>query len=60
MEAKAVTNAAAVVLSDPQGRPRLRMTVDSLGAPKLELLDENGKITQQLPQLNAYRSAAKV
>jgi hypothetical protein len=42
--------AAILVLSDPAGRPRIRMTVDSLGAPRLDFLDESGKITYQLPQ----------
>ncbi len=40
---------ALVVLSDPQGRPRLRLAVDSLGAPKLQFLDEAGKVTSELP-----------
>jgi hypothetical protein len=36
---------AAVVLSDPNGKPRLRMVVDSLGAARIEFLDETGKVT---------------
>jgi hypothetical protein len=44
------SNAATVVLSDPKGRPRLRLTVDASGTPKVEFLDENGKVTHQLPQ----------
>jgi hypothetical protein len=44
------SNAAMVVLSDPKGRPRLRLMVDSLGTPKVEFLDESGKVTHQLPQ----------
>ena len=43
------SNSALVVLSDPKGRPRLRLTVDSVGTPKLEFLDENGKATHKLP-----------
>jgi hypothetical protein len=43
------SKAAVVVLADPQGRPRLRMSVDSLGAPRLEFLDENGTVTHHLP-----------
>jgi len=42
--------AAMVALSDPQGRPRLRLTVDSLGAARLEFLDENGKVTSSVPK----------
>lgn len=41
--------AAALVLSDPSGRPRLRMTVDSTGAPSLEFLDETGRVVSKLP-----------
>jgi len=41
--------AAVLQLSDPQGRIRLRMTVDSAGAARVEFLDENGKITSSLP-----------
>ena len=37
---------AAVVLSDPSGRPRLRLLVDSLGAARIEFLDETGKVTR--------------
>lgn len=42
--------AAAVTLSDPAGRPRLRMAVDSLGIPRLEFLDEQGSVIMQLPE----------
>jgi hypothetical protein len=41
--------AAVVNLFDPHGRPRLRMTVDSLGTPSLEFLDQNGKVTARYP-----------
>ena len=37
---------AAVVLSDPNGRPRLRMLVDSLGGARIEFLDAAGKVTK--------------
>jgi len=36
---------AAVVLSDPNGKPRLRMVGDSLGAARIEFLDSDDKIT---------------
>jgi hypothetical protein len=39
---------AAVVLSDPMGRARLRMVVDSLGVARIEFLDEAGKVTRTL------------
>jgi hypothetical protein len=41
--------AAVLRLSDPSGRPRLRMTVDSLGVARIEFLDARGKVTQQIP-----------
>src|SRR5262249_2484009 len=41
--------AAALTLSDPQGRPRLLLMVDAQGAAKLEFLDEKGKVTPRLP-----------
>jgi hypothetical protein len=37
---------ASVVLSDPNGKPRLRMLVDSLGAARIEFLDDGGKVTK--------------
>jgi hypothetical protein len=44
-------NKASVVnLSDPSGRPRIRMMVDSLGTPSLEFLDEQGRVVAKLPQ----------
>jgi hypothetical protein len=42
--------ASVVNLSDPQGRPRLRLMVDSLGTPSLEFLDERGQVTARLPE----------
>jgi len=40
--------AAALTLSDPEGRPRLQLMVDAQGAPKLEFLDEKGGVVQRL------------
>jgi len=40
---------AIVMLSDPHGHPRIRMKVDSLGAPTLEFLDSAGNVTYHLP-----------
>ena len=45
-----VTKAALVNLSDRNGKTRIRMMVDSLGAPSLEFLDETGKVTSRLPE----------
>jgi hypothetical protein len=44
-----VSRTAVLRLSDPQGRPRLQLTVDSLGAPSLAFLDEHGTVMQRLP-----------
>jgi hypothetical protein len=44
--------AAALTLSDPQGRPRLLLMVDAQGAAKLEFLDEKGVVVQRLPAAN--------
>lgn len=42
--------AAVVRLSDSKGKPRLKLLVDAAGQPKLEFLDETGKVTFSLPQ----------
>ena len=39
---------ALVSLSDPQGKVRLRLAVDSLGAARIEFLDADGKVTRTL------------
>ena len=44
------SRAAVVNLSDPMGRTRIRMRVDSTGTPSLEFLDENGQVTARLPE----------
>jgi len=41
--------ASALLLSDPQGRPRILLMVDAQGEPKLEFLDEKGAVVQRLP-----------
>lgn len=42
--------ASVVRLSDSKGKPRLKLSVDAAGSPKVEFLDENGKVTYSLPQ----------
>jgi hypothetical protein len=44
------SKAAVVNLSDPMGRPRIRMRVDSSGTPSLEFLDETGRVTARFPE----------
>lgn len=45
-----ISKAAVVNLSDRNGKPRLRLMVDSLGAASLEFLDADGKVTSRLPE----------
>ena len=40
---------AIINLSDPNGKPRLRLKVDSLGVASLEFLDADGQVTSRLP-----------
>ncbi|HEX3552179.1 MAG TPA: hypothetical protein VIA62_03000 [Thermoanaerobaculia bacterium] len=42
-------NAAELLMSDVKGRPRIRMQVAPDGTPKLEFLDEAGKVIYSLP-----------
>lgn len=42
--------AASVSLADAAGKPRLTLTVDASGNPRIEFLDENGKIVERIPQ----------
>lgn len=44
------SKSAVLNLSDPIGRPRMRLRVDSLGSASLEFLDEGGRVTARLPQ----------
>jgi hypothetical protein len=43
------TKAASVKLNDPNGKTRILIAVDSLGAPRLQFLDASGKVTYELP-----------
>src|ERR1043166_2926913 len=42
--------AAVVRLSDTKGKPRIKISVDAAGAPRLEFFDESGKVIYSLPQ----------
>jgi hypothetical protein len=46
---RAPDRSSLLVLSDPAGRPRLRLTVDSLGVPALDFLDEAGRTLRRYP-----------
>jgi hypothetical protein len=50
-----VARSAVVNLSDPAGKPRVRLVVDSLGRASLDFLDESGRVTYSLPD-SARRS----
>jgi hypothetical protein len=41
---------ALLSLSDPNGRARIRMAVDSTGTPALEFFDAGGRLTYRLPR----------
>jgi hypothetical protein len=41
---------ATIVLSDANGKPRIRLSVEETGNPKLDFLDESGRITYTLPE----------
>lgn len=43
------SKSALMSLSDPQGKVRLRLAVDSLGAARIEFLDADGKVTRAIP-----------
>lgn len=43
-------NASVLRLNDANGKLRAKLSVDANGSPKLEFLDEAGKVTYSLPQ----------
>ncbi|HTL05217.1 MAG TPA: hypothetical protein VL241_05675 [Gemmatimonadales bacterium] len=43
------SRSAVLSLSDPSGKPRLRLRVDSLGNASVEFLDAGGAVTARLP-----------
>lgn len=47
---KTPDKAAMISLSDGAGKPRLNLTVDAAGNPRIEFLDEQGKVVARLPQ----------
>lgn len=40
---------ALIMLADPKGQPRLKISVDVQGNPRLDFLDETGQVTYSLP-----------
>ena len=47
---KNADRASVVALADAQGRTRLTLTVDPTGNPRVEILDEAGKVVARLPE----------
>ncbi len=47
---KNADRAALVSLADAQGKPRLVLTVDPAGNPRMEFLDESGKVVARMPE----------
>jgi hypothetical protein len=47
---KNADHAASVSLADAAGKPRLTLTVDASGNPRIEFLDANGKIVDRIPK----------
>ena len=44
---------STVMLADRKGRPRLRLSVDSLGSARIEFLDDSGRVTRSLTGTDA-------
>lgn len=40
---------AVINLSDPEGKVRIRLLVDSIGTPSIAFLDANGNVTSKIP-----------
>ena len=47
---KTADRSANISLADANGKPRLTLTVDATGSPRIEFLDENGKIVDRMPR----------
>jgi hypothetical protein len=47
---KTSEKASTVILSDGDGRARLRLAVDATGNPRIEFLDETGKVVTRIPE----------
>ena len=46
---KETDRSAHASLADANGKPRLNLTVDAAGNPRIEFLDESGQVTARLP-----------
>ena len=46
---KTPDRSSVLLLADPSGRPRIRLTVDSAGTPGMDFLDESGHTVRRYP-----------
>ena len=46
---KTPDRSSMLLLADPAGRPRIRLTVDSAGTPAMDFLDETGRTVRRYP-----------
>jgi hypothetical protein len=46
---KTPDRSSVLLLADPSGRPRIRLTVDSTGTPAMDFLDETGRAVRRYP-----------
>jgi hypothetical protein len=46
------SKAATLELSDPDGKPRIRIAVDSAGAASISFLDASGRVVSRIPEAN--------
>ncbi len=49
---KGRNNTTLLIMSDIKGKPRIKMSVAAAGNPKLDFLDETGKVIYSLPEEN--------
>ena len=47
---KSKDKASVIMMNDGKGKPRIKISVANDGTPKLDFLDENGKVIYSLPQ----------
>jgi hypothetical protein len=52
---KSADQAVAIMLADPKGRTRIKLSVDGAGTPRLEFLDESGKVIQTFPSVSVKK-----
>ncbi len=48
-------NSTSLEISDIKGKPRIKMSVDANGSPKLDFLDETGKVIYSLPETSTNK-----